>query len=122
VWRLCRDQRLWSTTTKQGRKSSGKRPGRRRMTISSSRFHRESPERGVGHRHHRALSGEGKLYACLIQDLFSKRIVGYAIGDRMTRELSVRTLRNAVARRRRVGTTIVHSDRGSQVRQRSWRC
>ena len=27
VWRLCRDQRLWSTTTRKGRKGSGKRPG-----------------------------------------------------------------------------------------------
>jgi putative transposase len=27
VWRLCRDQQLWSTTTKKGRKGSGKRPG-----------------------------------------------------------------------------------------------
>ena len=26
VWRLCRQQRLWSTTTKKGRKGSGKRP------------------------------------------------------------------------------------------------
>jgi len=65
-------------------------------------------------------TGEGKLYACLIQDLFSKRIVGYAIDSRMTRHLSVLALRTAVARRRPVGTTIVHSDRGSQFRARDF--
>src|SRR5690606_18037459 len=27
VWRLCRNQGLWSTTTKKGRKGSGNRPG-----------------------------------------------------------------------------------------------
>jgi putative transposase len=27
VWRLCRDHRIWSTTTKKGRRHSGKRPG-----------------------------------------------------------------------------------------------
>jgi transposase InsO family protein len=27
VWRLCRDQRIWSTTTKKGRKASSKKPG-----------------------------------------------------------------------------------------------
>ena len=27
VWRLCRDQRIWSTTTRKGRKASGKTPG-----------------------------------------------------------------------------------------------
>ncbi len=27
VWRLCRDHRVWSTTTRKGRRSSGKTPG-----------------------------------------------------------------------------------------------
>jgi hypothetical protein len=27
VWRLCRQQRVWSTTTKKGRKANGKTPG-----------------------------------------------------------------------------------------------
>ena len=27
VWRLCRNQRVWSTTTKKGRRSSGTTPG-----------------------------------------------------------------------------------------------
>ena len=27
VWRLCSQQRLWSTTVRKGRRSSGKRPG-----------------------------------------------------------------------------------------------
>ena len=26
IWRLCTEHRVWSTTTKQGRKHSGKRP------------------------------------------------------------------------------------------------
>jgi hypothetical protein len=36
VWRLCRAQRVWSTTTKKGRRGEGKTPGRRSMTTSSS--------------------------------------------------------------------------------------
>lgn len=27
VWRLCREQRIWSTTTKKGRRGAGKTPG-----------------------------------------------------------------------------------------------
>ena len=42
---------------------------------------------------------EGKVYCCAIKDLFSNRIVGYAIGDRMTAELAVSALRAAIARR-----------------------
>ena len=65
-------------------------------------------------------TAEGKLYCCLIKDLFSNRIVGYSINERMTKELAVNALRSALARRRFVGTVIVHSDRGSQFRSRDF--
>ena len=64
---------------------------------------------------------EGKLYVCSIKDLCSNRIVGYAIDERMTAALAVSALRSAIARRRPVGTVIVHSDRGGQFRARSFR-
>ncbi len=54
---------------------------------------------------------EGKLYCCSIKDCFSNRIVGYAIGDRMTAQLAVTAMRSAIARRRPRGTVIVHADR-----------
>jgi transposase InsO family protein len=60
-------------------------------------------------------TGEGKLYMCAIKDVWSTRIVGYSIGPRMTAELAVSALSNAVALRDPAGTT-VHSDRGSQFR------
>lgn len=50
-----------------------------------------------------------------LMDVFSGRIVGYSIGERMTSELAVSALRNAIALRRPLGT-IVHADRGSQFR------
>ena len=58
-------------------------------------------------------TSEGKLYLCAMKDIFSNRIVGYSIADRMTSELAVAALRMAIQRRGPVGT-IVHSDRGSQ--------
>lgn len=64
---------------------------------------------------------EGKLYCCAIKDLFSNRIVGCAIGERMTAQLAVSALRSAIARRRPDGTVIVHSDRAGQFRARSFR-
>lgn len=64
-------------------------------------------------------TGEGKLYCCAIKDVFSNRIVGYSIADRMTADLAVAALRMAIQRRRPVGT-IVHSDRGSQFRSRAF--
>ena len=58
-------------------------------------------------------TGEGKLYCCAIKDVFSNRIVGYSIADRMTADLAVAALRVAIQRCRPVGMS-VHSDRGSQ--------
>ena len=66
-------------------------------------------------------TGEGKLYGCAIKDVFSNRIVGYSIADRMTAELAVGALRSAVARRQPQGTVVVHSDRGGQFRSRKFR-
>ena len=64
---------------------------------------------------------EGKLYCCAIKDLFSNRIVGYAIDERMTAQLAVTALRTAVARCRPACVVVGHSDRGSQFRARSLR-
>lgn len=44
-------------------------------------------------------TGEGKVYCCLVKDLFSNRIVGCSISDRMTKHLAINALRAALARR-----------------------
>ena len=66
-------------------------------------------------------TAEGKLYCCAIKDVFSNRIVGYSIGERMTAQLATRALRAAIARRQPTGTVVVHSDRGGQFRSRAFR-
>jgi putative transposase len=64
-------------------------------------------------------TGEGKLYLCAIKDACSKRIVGYSIDSRMTSQLAVNALRNALTVRGPV-QAIVHSDRGSQFRSHAF--
>src|SRR3954462_13956932 len=49
-------------------------------------------------------TGKGKLYLCAVKDACSTRIVGYSISARMTSELAVAALRNAVALRGPAGT------------------
>lgn len=63
---------------------------------------------------------EGKLYLCAVKDACSKRIVGYSIAARMTSQLAVDALRNAITLRAPDATTIVHSDRGSQFRSHAY--
>lgn len=61
---------------------------------------------------------EGKLYLCAIKDVWSRRIVGYSISDRMTSQIAVAALDSAVARRGAAGQTapgcVLDTDRGSQ--------
>jgi putative transposase len=53
--------------------------------------------------------------------VFSNRIVGWSVDDRMTAQLAVAALRTAVARRRPDETVVVHSDRDGQFRSRAYR-
>ena len=57
---------------------------------------------------------EGWLYVCAVLDLFTRRIVGWAIAGHMTRELVLEALRMAYATRKPAPGLIFHSDRGSQ--------
>jgi putative transposase len=122
VHRLCREQRIWSTTTKKGRRSSGKLPGPAvHDDLVKRDFSAPAPDRIWLTDITEHPSAEGKLYACCIKDVFSNRIVGYATSDRMTADLATQALHQAVARRRPAGTVVVHSDRGGQFRSRAFR-
>jgi len=57
---------------------------------------------------------EGWLYLAGIKDLFTCEIVGYAMGARMTQELTGQALFRAVQNKRPAAGLIHHSDRGSQ--------
>jgi transposase InsO family protein len=57
---------------------------------------------------------EGWLYLTVMLDLFSRQVVGWAIGPRMTKGLVLDALRMAWFRRRPEAGLIVHSDRGTQ--------
>jgi len=58
---------------------------------------------------------EGKVYCAAVIDVFSRRVVGWSIGDNMRTELVIDALGMAIIRRcpdRQ--STILHSDHGSQ--------
>jgi len=59
-------------------------------------------------------TAEGWLYVAAIKDLFAGEIVGRSFGSRMTTDLVVRAVQQAVAVRRPAVGLIHHSDRGSQ--------
>ncbi len=57
---------------------------------------------------------EGWLYLAVVIDLFSRQIVGFAMHERMMRQLVIDALRMAWFRRGPASGLIFHSDRGSQ--------
>lgn len=57
---------------------------------------------------------EGWLYVCAVLDLFTRRIVGWAIEAHMTRDLVLYALQMAYATRKPRPGLIFHSDRGCQ--------
>ena len=57
---------------------------------------------------------EGWLYLAVILDLHSRRVIGWAVSNRMKRDLAIRALKMAVALRQPQKGCIHHTDRGSQ--------
>jgi len=63
----------------------------------------------------------GWLYLCVVIDLFSRKIVGWSMGSRITAELTKGALLMAVMQRKPAKGLIFHSDRGSQYASQEFR-
>lgn len=59
-------------------------------------------------------TSEGWLYLAAILDLFSRRVVGFAMSERIDRQLALDALTAAIGRRLPNVGLVHHSDRGSQ--------
>jgi len=57
---------------------------------------------------------EGWLYLATVMDLFSRRIIGWQMSRRMTKELTMTALQRAINQQQPQKGLIHHSDRGSQ--------
>lgn len=60
------------------------------------------------------MTGEGKLYLCVVIDLFSKLVIGWSMHHRQDRQMVMRAVEMAVWQRQAKADVILHSDRGSQ--------
>ncbi|WP_273653016.1 IS3 family transposase [Cellulomonas fimi] len=118
VWRICSSNGWWSVFGKR-RPRGGKKAGPPAHDDLVLRvFTADGPNRLWLWDITEHPTSEGKVYLCAIKDVFSNRIVGYSISDRMTSHIAVNALASAVQRRGDVAGCIVHGDRGSQFRSR----
>ncbi|MHA7141883.1 IS3 family transposase [Arthrobacter sp. Sr33] len=118
VQRLCRDHRIWSVFSRK--RGLNRKPG---PPVHDDRVQRDFTAKMPNQLWLTDITehptAEGKLYLCAMKDVYSGRIVGYSMDSRMKSRLAVAALENAVRSRRPAGT-VVHSDRGSQFRSRSF--
>lgn len=66
-------------------------------------------------------TGEGWQYLAIVMDLFSRRIVGWECGKRMTTDLVVAAMQKAINLRKPPRGLVFHSDRGSQYTSKEFR-
>ena len=118
AWAICSGNAWWSVFGKK--RSTRPRPG---PPAHDDRVQRDFTATGPNQlwltdiTEHR--TREGKVYMCAVKDVWSNRLVGYAISSRMKARLAVQALEHAVDTRARAGVDvagcIVHSDRGCPV-------
>jgi len=77
-------------------------------------FRAERPDQKWGADISYVWTREGWLYLAVVIDLFARRVVGWAVSDRLHRNLALAALRKALLTRRPPAGLIHHSDRGSQ--------
>lgn len=66
-------------------------------------------------------TGEGWLYLSAVMDLYSRKIVGWSMSDRLERPLVIDALIMAQRRRKPAEGMLHHSDRGSQYASHEYR-
>jgi transposase InsO family protein len=118
VWKRCSENGWWSVFGKRRARKRAKPGTPAHDDLVRREFSADAPNQLwlADITEHR--TDEGKLYVCAIKDVFSNRIVGWAIDERMKARLAVTALETAVARRGDVAGCILHTDRGSQFRAR----
>ncbi len=120
VWARCSQMRIWSVFGKNRNGKAG-RPG---PPVFDDHVLREFTADAANRlwlvdiTEH--CTSEGKVYLCAVKDVFSNRIVGYAIDSRMKASMAVRALSHAVARRGNAAGCTIHSNRGSQFSSRKF--
>jgi putative transposase len=67
------------------------------------------------------LTGQGWLYVVALLDVYSRRIVGWSMGETLDTPLAVQALQMAIQQRRPRPALIVHSDRGTQFAATAYR-
>ena len=67
------------------------------------------------------MTKEGWLYLAVVMDLWSRRIIGYSIDNKMDTGLVLQALKRAIKTRDIKAGLIIHTDQGSQYRSKEYK-
>jgi transposase InsO family protein len=122
VWRLMKKANIHSARKKTYKKttnSNHKNPIAPNLLERNFRFPRPN-QAWVGDITY-IPTGQGWLYLAIVKDLCLKKVVGYAMSDRIDTKLTLDALGMAVRRQRPKPGLIFHSDRGVQYASQAFR-
>ena len=121
VARLMRREGIRAKTVKQWRATT---QSNHRLPVAENTLNRqftvEAPNRVWAGDLTYVWTTEGWLYLAVILDLYSRRVIGWAMGHRLTVELAEHALRMALTNRQPTAGLLHHSDRGSQYAATSY--
>lgn len=115
VQKLMRQDNLRAITHRKYRATKASNPVAERKNIIEQDFSTSTVnEKWAGDITYIYTQQEGWTYLCTFMDMFSRRIVGFSYGRRMTDSLVLNAFNNALLNREVTGQLIVHTDLGSQ--------
>jgi transposase InsO family protein len=115
VARLMREHGLAAKTKRKFRGTTDSNHGRPvAENIVARQFEPSAPDRLWAADITFIPTGEGWLYLAAVEDLYSRKIVGWSMGSRIDSRLAVDALEMAISRRLPGEGLVTHSDRGSQ--------
>lgn len=82
--------------------------------VLNRRFHPPTKDRVWASDLTQISTTEGWLYLAVVIDLYSRRIIGWAMGSRMSDSLTIRALGSAIDHRQPKADLLHHSDQGTQ--------
>ena len=82
--------------------------------LVNRQFHRDNPDRLWVTDITEHPTREGKIYCCVVLDVFSRRVVGWSIDSNQETALVTNALGMALANRQPNDDTVIHSDQGTQ--------
>ena len=106
----------WPRRKRRGQRAKPGLPVPQVQNLLERDFHAVEPETKWVTDITEIATDEGKLFLCVVIDLYSKLVLGWSMHHRQDRQMVIRAVEMAIWQRQGGWSVILHSDRGCQFR------